>query len=464
MRKKLVALAVLFVFFEISAVNFDFSESYDRFLKGHSVGASISPVYEGDSTLLELDFYGSFYFDMLRFGFLLPVRFILYNNNNIETTAGVFPKEDWDDARDFVAIITFFQYGFKGDLFYFYFGEQENRYAGNGTILGGYFNNIKLRFPKRGVSLEINSDYAGFDFFMDDVSFPNVMGGRAYLKPVSFFSKESYGNNLEIGFSYFSDVYSPYKISTLYDSGVPKRDFERYSDHVFGVDLNFRYLATSLYHGEVYSDINKILDGGTGIHLGLEHKFILSSKNDMEILSKWEYRAMQSNYIPSYFNTFYDIEREYYRNGQTKSRFVNDSSRKNLDWTHGYYLDLVFHFTGVFAVGGSFEHNRIYKSDVKLGKFDNYQLNLLANVLLFNNKFGLDFVMTFQELGEKGKRLSSYPFYSVSAYYKLYKYLTIGAFVSSKWYLDYRGAGTTSEFSYKGITVVSGGAYGSFSF
>lgn len=463
MIKKLTIVALVFGFFQLSAVNFNPDESYDRFIKGHGVGFSIFPLYEGDSTLLEFDLYGSFYFKMLGFGLLLPIRFIIYNNDKIETTAKVFPKEDWDDARDWVSILSFFQYGFKSDLFYFYFGEQKNRYVGNGTILGGYFNDIKLRFPKRGVNMEINTDYAGLDFFMDDVAPPNVLGGRVYLKPLSFFSKQNYANNLEVGASYFADVFSPYNIETQYSSGIFKRDVEKYTDHLFGFDISFRFIATKFYHMKFYTDINKIVDGGLGLHLGLEHKFILPFSTDMQILSRWEYRAMESNYIPSYFNTFYDTEREYYRNGQTKSRFVNDRSRRGLDWTHGYYLDIVYDLTGIFAIGGSFEHNRIYKADVKDGKFDNCQLNLFVNALLFK-KIGADFIITFQDLGEKGKRMKDQPFYNLSVYYKLNNYLSLGFYTGSKWYLSYRGTEAAPESYYDNTAVYSVGAYGMLRF
>ncbi|HOB71410.1 MAG TPA: hypothetical protein PKM18_06470 [bacterium] len=212
-----------------------------------------------------------------------------------------------------------------------------------------------------------------------------------------------------------------------------------------------------------YSDINKIVDGGFGLHFGLEHEFLLPFPTDMKILSRWEYRAMESNYIPSYFNTFYDTEREYYRNGQTKSRFVNDSSREGLDWTHGYYLDLVYDLTGTFAVGASFEHNRIYKNNVNDGKFDNFQLNLFVNALIFN-RIGTDFIITFQDLGEKGKRMKDQPFYNLSVYYKLNEYLSLGFYTGSKWYLAYSGTSVATESYYKNTAVYSVGAYGMMRF
>ena len=194
--------------FTLSAVDFNPHEAYGRFKKGISVGGALFPEYQGNSLLLELDLYGSFEFSMLGFGVGLPVRFILRNDDDIPTSGAIFPKEDWDDARDWVAILNYFHYGHSGDMFYFYFGEQKNRYVGNGSIVGAYYGDLRLYHPQRGVNLEINTDYAGLDFFMDDVTPPNVIGGRVYVKPISFL-KESYGNNLEIGASYFADIFAP---------------------------------------------------------------------------------------------------------------------------------------------------------------------------------------------------------------------------------------------------------------
>lgn len=465
MKKLFTFLVILSAVMCVSAVNFDSKESYDRFKKGHSLGLSLFPVYEGTNTLLEFDVYGNFSFDAFAFGFLFPVRFLLNNDENVPTSATVFPKDDWDDARDWVALLTYFQYGHKTDLFYFYFGEIENRYVGNGTILGSYYNTLKLRFPKRGVNLGVNTDYAGLDFFMDDVTPPNVIGGRLYLKPVSFFAKENYANNLELGFTYFADVFSPYLIAPKKDNdGIVTRDVDEVADQVFGFDISMRFVALKYYQMKFYNDINKIVDAGLGLHFGFEHIFKLPTKTDIKFLSKWEYRLMESNYIPSYFNTFYDIQREYYRDGKTKSGFASDLSRNrkkaDLDWVHGYYLDLVFDITGKFSIGGSFEHNRIYTSDVK-SKFNNFQINLFVNALILK-KIGTDFVITFEDIGEK--ELKDQPFFNLSVYYLMNDYFTIGFSAASKWHLKKEKKGENTEYYYDNTAVYSLGAYGMLRF
>lgn len=427
---------ILASFFTVSAVDFDPNEAYSRFKRGISVGGALYPTYQGDSMLLELDLYGSFEFSMLGLGVGLPVRFILKNDDDIPTTGGIFPKEDWDDARDWVAILNYFHYGHSGDMFYFYFGEQRNRYVGNGSIVGAYYGDLRLYHPQRGVNLEVNTDYAGLDFFMDDVTPPNVIGGRVYIKPVSFFSKENYGNNLEIGASYFADVFAPDKI-TGGEPGDDGRVISRTNMQIFGFDVSFRVLAMKYYQLTPYTDINKIVDAGTGMHFGLKHKFMLPTSTDMQILSRWEVRAMEADYIPSYFNTFYDIEREYYKgvkseNQQmTKWQYLLDAFDGSKSWTGGYYLDLVFDITGTFSIGGSFEHNKLYTYKEK--KYNNYQINIFVDTFLFDS-LAIDFLITLQSLGEEGRWLKNYPYFNGSITYYLNKYFSFGARAASKWY------------------------------
>jgi len=461
--KKLITSLFLFLFFStLFPVDFDPDESYSRFNKGHYAGLSIFPSYEGRNTLLELNLYGTFSFDPFAFGIHIPVRFLLHNKDDVETSAKVFPKDDWDEPRDWVKLLTFFQYGHKSDLFYFYFGEHKNRYVGNGTILGAYHNTLKFNFPKRGVNIGVNTDYGGVDLFMDDVTPPNVIGGRTFVKPLSFLDKQSYWNNLELGFTFLGDVFSPETIGHGPEmvNGIAKRDVETGYSYVFGFDLNFRLLSLEYYHLGFYGDWNKINDAGSGFHFGFKHKVDLPTITEMKLLSKWEYRAMQSNYVPSYFNTFYDIQREYYRGDKTKSEFISDPSRKDKDWTHGYYLDLVFDITGKIAVGGSFEHNRIYNNDLD-GKFDNIAINIFANALLFK-KIGADFTITFEDVDEN--KLKDDPFYRLTVYYLISDFVTVGFMTRSAWRLKYTDTGLNTSSNYESIQVYSLGVYGSFRF
>ena len=142
---------------------------------------------------------------------------------------------------------------------------------------------------------------------------------------------------------------------------------------------------------------------------------------------------MEPDYIPSYFNTFYDIEREYYSSWTqtTKSRYLTSYAGRGDGWTSGYYLDLVFDITGTFSIGGSFEHNKLYNYEAKI--YNNYQINIFTNAFLFDS-LAIDFTMTFQSL-EKPGTLKKWPYYSGAITYYLDKYFSFGFRAASKWHL-----------------------------
>ena len=475
-RKIFLFFLILISLSVLSAVDFDPYEDYGRFQKGFSIGGAILPSFYKSSNgnkafELGIELYASAEFSMLGFGIDLPLRFI-WGDDSIDTKGGI-PKEDWDDARDWVSILTYFHYGHSGDMFYFYFGEQRNRYVGNGSIVGAYYGDLRLYHPQRGVNLEVNTDYAGIDFFMDDVMPPNIIGGRVYLKPLSFFNKENYGNNLEIGASYFADVFAPEnivgKIVEKKDGLYYDRDIYKSNVQIFGFDISFRPITMKYYQLAFYTDINHIVDAGTGLHFGAKHKLMFPGSMDIRILSRWEGRAMQPDYIPSYFDTFYDIEREYYK-GQdektayqpsTKSQYLREQLKKGEKWTGGYYFDLVFDlstFQGSklykFAIGGSFEQNRLfnpgYIDNDKYGaakKYNNYQVNVFFDTLI-SDFLAIDFLMTFHSLGERGSWLKNAPYYKGSVTYYLNKFFSFGVRAASKWYLSYSDEKKAGYYKY----------------
>lgn len=175
---------------------------------------------------------------------------------------------------------------------------------------------------------------------------------------------------------------------------------------------------------------------------------------------------MEPDYIPSYFNTFYDVERDYYKGqhdtvmGQptTKLQYLTDYADKGKNWTGGYYFDLVFDLTGIFSVGGSFEHNKLYNYNAK--KYNNYQINAFLDMFLFD-ALSVDFLITLQALGEEGRELKNQPYFSGSITYYLNRYFSFGFRTASKWYL-YNIKNDPGEYGY--YMSFSIGAFAGISF
>ena len=448
MRPIAIALSILLPLC-VGAVDFDFDRFLERFDETKFIGAGAGFSHEYDDELFGVSVFGDLRWEPAGFGFNVPLRWLVHDGNGDTDTVAGMPTYDWDEARDYVRLITYAQYGHHDDEVYLYLGEHRNRYIGHGTLLGGYFNNIRLNHPSRGVYALLQTEWAGGELFLSDVAPPDIIGGRAFIKPASFFDKDSYANNLEVGVSWFSDIFMPETIEL--DQQTLGRSVDRVFDSAIGLDVSFRALALRWWHLTPYMDWNLLRFGGNGLHFGLLQQFDIPVKDDtLSIRTVVESRVYQRDYSPQYFGTFYDIEKERYYGGETK--YWVHSSKNNLGagpWYTGWYGDIVLYMVGSFSVGGSFEWNE-YLSNQHLDTTDQgvrrgrFTANIFGDLILFERlRLGLFF--TRADAGRGGFfDLADHPsLLSVSASYAINEYFSASAHCSNGYrlhiYLDPNG-------------------------
>ncbi len=443
--KRLCLIFILFAVIPLGAVDFDFDRALERFDERKFIGGGAGYSHEGDDELFGITILGEFRWEPAGFGFNVPLRWLVYDKNKDTDTVIGMPTYDWDDVRDYVRFITYAQYGHPDDEVYLYFGEHENRYIGHGTLLGGYFNNIRLAHPCRGIYTKFQTDWAGGELLMSDVAPPGIIGGRAYLKPWSFIDKESYANNLEIGVSWFSDVFMPEEI-TRDASG--DRHFDRVFDSALGVDASFRFLAFDGWQFTPYFDWNLLRFGGNGIHGGIAQVFDipLGDGDDLRIETKIEGRAFERDYTPQYFGTFYDIEKDYYFAGATKYHSLTTPLLGTGPWYMGYYGDIVIHMVGLFAVGGSIEWNEFLDTDAGGHRTGRFGVNLFGDLLLFDQlRFSLFFTRADAGRGSFFDITHTRSLFAASASYSINEYMGVSVRVANGYRLD-TTAGTNGTY------------------
>ncbi len=381
------------------AVDFDFDRPLERFDERKTIGGSAGFSHEYDDELFGVSLFGDFRWEPAGFGFLVPLRWLVYDKNDDTDTVMGMPTYDWDEVRDYVRLVTSAYYGHPGDEVYLYFGPHENRYLGHGTLLGGYFNEIRLDRPSRGIYALLQTDWAGGELFTNDVTPPEVVGGRVSLKPWSFVEKESYLNNFELGVTWLSDIFMPEEITRDLEGD---RHIDRVFDSAVGLDASFRIAAFRWWHATPYVDWNLLRFAGNGIHVGFKNCFTIPLPDDeIHLDTTLEGRVYERNYSPQYFGTFYDIEREYYAFDETKYRVHTSSLLGSGPWYTGWYGDAVLHITGLFAIGGSFEWNEyldIEAGGVRKGRFG---VNLFGDLALFE-RFRLSLFFTRADAGHGG--------------------------------------------------------------
>jgi len=306
------------------------------------------------------------------FGVRVPLRMRLWDRDPPnEESGGVFRKEDWDEWSDYLKVIRFFRFGHKGDTLYLRLGDLWGATLGHGTIVGNYYNNLDLDHFKLGLQLDVNTDYGGAETLINHLLGPELVGGRLYVKPWSFVDTESYLNNLAVGFSTVVDVSAPYRLEGTVEEGYPKVA-EAKATTLMGGDIEFKVLRTSWLELTPYMDLNGVVGEGLGYHagvLGLFHIPVIS----LDLTARLEYRYLNPDYIPAYFDAAYQVQRYNYlfKNVQTgqietapKRWALERLNDRNLN---GYFAELIFSLNNWVLLGANYDdYDGPYNSNLRV--------------------------------------------------------------------------------------------------
>ncbi len=336
------------------------------------------------------------------FGIQAPLRLLVADSDpQSDPIGGVIRREDWDEWTDFLKILRFFRYGRKGQLLFVQVGDLPGATIGHGTIVNRYYNNTDINHYKMGFQLDVNTDYGGIETLFNNGFISNLIGIRGFVRPWSFVDTESYMNNLAVGLSVVTDWAAPYCIegadpqtgsrtgSCLPDipssSVVPAFDEDgnlhtnsTKAATVMGGDVEFRVLNTSIVSITPYIDFNGIVDGGWGLHagvLGVVHIPVIS----IDLNARAEYRYFAGDYIPAYFDSYYEIQKFSYpfkdelgvfgggEQSRPKRRVVEELGKIYDHGLNGYYAELNLDILGLVQLGASFDdYDGPYNSNLRM--------------------------------------------------------------------------------------------------
>jgi len=245
-------------------------------------------------------------------------------------------EEDWDSMDDAVKKIRYVRYGQPEDTFYLLAGGLDGYSLGHGFIVNRYTN--MLGYPdvrKTGAVVNLNFNRGGLESFVTDIEEYPVIGGRIYYKPL-FFSGIPLIENMETGLSCATDP-NPDKSDATEDDEVV----------FYGGDIslglvNFPGFSSALACntakfelGSVYGDIS-----GQGMSVGLGGNVVKFINYGME------YRKLDNNFQPGYFDRYYEVDRV------SKPASV---SNKNNPVVEGPYAALGFSFEKMAGFKISYE-------------------------------------------------------------------------------------------------------------
>ncbi|WP_304132051.1 hypothetical protein [Ignavibacterium album] len=271
---------------------------------------------------------------------------------------GKLRKENFNELTDYLSIIRYVRYGYKNDPVYLKLGALDYYTLGHGTIINYYNNSPTFDARRIGLVADIDFGNFGFESIYGNFAQAGLFGIRGFVRPLKF---SDAGNipvigNLELGASYTTDFdKNATVLSGSYDS--QKGEFVKTEDKgaltIIGFDIGLPIVKSGFTTLLLYFDYNKIVNFGSGMASGV--KLDLNGLGLVELSAKLERRFNQNKYIPSYFNSFYEIERF------KLDTVTNTFSSKALalhnvgNDLNGFYGDLLIRVLGLFDVYGAYQ-------------------------------------------------------------------------------------------------------------
>ncbi len=175
------------------------------------------------------------------------------------------------------------------------------------------YNNSPTYDNRRiGLVTDIDFGVFGLESIYSSFSPTGVFAIRGYVRPLQLSSASEIPiiSNLELGVSFASDLNKNAGIlNGNYDH--LKQEFnvseDKGSINIIGFDIGLPLLNSSLADITLYADYSKIINFGSGVATGIKFDFNLSSI--LQVGAKLERRFNNGKYIPSYFNSLYEINR-----------------------------------------------------------------------------------------------------------------------------------------------------------
>ena len=352
-----------------------------RFIEGElaNVGATgLTPWQNRFGIVMGPELLGPIYYGVIRpeinytreiadkelsLSFQLPIRLQLLDTRpRDDRFAGIgqIRKQDWDEASDFARVISYISYGGKEEHVYLDINQFKASSIGHGTVLKRY--NPNLNFNSRRVSFEFDAfgDYGGVETYLNDVTGPNVMGALAFVKPLSFINRKNYFlRSFSIGATVAADIDAP--LRNMVDSEDAdddgKRDTELsinqktfrpnyVSTEVvsYGSSVEAKFVDTDSVDWKSYVDLSFLESGvptddptkpslsniptrairSSGLSWGHLLRLNFDRRGESQkarhaLRFRVELRQFDPNYLPSYFDTLYEVQRVQYVAGKTTS-------------------------------------------------------------------------------------------------------------------------------------------------
>jgi hypothetical protein len=270
---------------------------------------------------------------------------------------GKLRKQDFNSVGDYLRIIRYARYGVKNDPLFIKLGALDYYTLGHGSIMYLYNNSPSFDARKIGLVFDVDFGTFGLESIYSTFGEAGVVGIRGHVRPLKFTSLAEIPiiGNFEVGGTFAGDfnknasvIAGSYSAAT----NTVNKTVSNGSLQIIGLDLGLPLLSTGIVNLKLYTDFTKILNFGSGVATGVIAEF--NGIGLINASAKLERRFNNARYIPSYFNSFYEIER--FQINSSNGSFTSKASKLDtIIADNGYYGELFINFIGLVNVIGSYQ-------------------------------------------------------------------------------------------------------------
>jgi hypothetical protein len=308
---------------------------------------------------------------------------------------GQIRQEDWDNWRDYFRVLNHAGWGRKEDFFFVNIAQEGAASIGHGLIMKRYMPQIDIDTSRVGMQMDAYLDWlGGFEFYTNDITNWNMLGALAFVKPLAPFTTGFMGRSLSIGFTFVTDTNAPRFLQKANKKGgtvggdIPTKyqrialdpnlndtvplALETVAVSIWGIDTEIKLVKTKGADIKVYVDYSNMVDGGWGGAMGALGRFNAGTKIINAFRLRLEGRAFTGNYEPSYFDSFYEIDRwqfltglnGYGSNGAGDVQTKYDAITSHDDaMAYGYFAEAAYSILGIFSLGAALEGQTVTDRD-----------------------------------------------------------------------------------------------------
>lgn len=383
-------------------------------------------------------------FEVANFSGVDPTQGAAAVQEQIFGNAGRFRVEDWDQVEDFLRPIKYLTWGKKEENIYASLNRMHSLTIGHGQLVRRYTPNVDIDEDRLMAAVDGYNDFGGVELMAGPFPVPRIAGGLGFIKPLSFFNPEDIlSKSWSVGATYVLDLNTPTRLDSRLNPADqrlqvvvdetnqlvwPQRP-NPVGDmvHGVGIDTEVKVLKLDFIDIKTYADYSHLFFpadssavgawdafSGGGFTLGglIRMSFgqtpVRDIKDETEevkagrapremkaghaVRFRLEGRTFAPTYLPSYFNTLYEIDRFQYGVADrdlratlpTKIGFL--ASQVNEPWRAGVYTELSYAWVDAFGI------TAVYEDATALGSGGPVRAR---NVALHAETGGLGFLQLF---------------------------------------------------------------------